>query len=191
MKNKYIYSVMGSFINYFFFGMAYILIAQNMTFLSEKLQTDNAGISFLISAFGFGRLFSLYVGGVLSDKIGRKPFVLLGATLMAIFLIGIPLSPNYQIALIFAIVGGFGNSFLDTGTNPSLMEAFPKQASRVMVLQKVFISAGSTVLPFLISFLVFNEVFYGWAFFIPAIIFLVNSIILLKVKFPHHNSQKN
>lgn len=190
MKNKYVFSAIGCYINYFVFGMAYIMIAQNMSFLTKQFDTDNAGISFLISAFGFGRLFSLYFNGVLSDRIGRKPFVLLGGLFMAIFLIGIPLSPNYQIAIIFAVCGGLANAFLDAGTYPTLMEAFPKTAGSATVIIKAFISFGTTLLPLIISFFISKEIFYGWAFFLPAIIFILNAIILFKAQFPHHKTKE-
>ncbi|WP_019241100.1 MULTISPECIES: MFS transporter [Bacillus] len=186
MKRKF--AALGCYINYFAFGMAYIMIAQNMSFLSEKLNTDNAGVSFLISAFGIGRLASLYLAGTTSDKYGRKPFVILGAVFCAIFLIGIPLSTSYEIALVFAVLGGVSNAFLDAGTYPTLMESFPKQASAATVFLKAFISVGSLILPFMITFFLTNNIFFGWSFFVPAIILLLSAIFLSSVRFPAHKS---
>lgn len=191
MKNKYLFSVIGCYVNYFVYGMAYIMLASNISFLTKQLHTDSAGISFLISAWGIGRLFSLYFDGVLSDKFGRKPFVLLGNLFMAIFLIGIPLSPNYQIAIFFAVCGGLSNAFLDSGTYPTLMEAYPKYAGSATVILKAFISFGSSLLPFLIMFLMNKEMFFGWAFFIPAIVFILNGIFLYFVPFAPYKTSKD
>ncbi|WP_042348099.1 MFS transporter [Bacillus massiliigorillae] len=182
MRSKF--AALGCYINYFAFGMAYIMIAQNMSFLSEKLNTDNAGVSFLISAFGVGRLLSLYIAGTLSDRIGRKPFVILGALFCALFLVGIPLSPSYEVALIFAVLGGLSNAFLDAGTYPTLMESFPKYAGAATVSLKAFISVGSLILPFMIAFFLNNNIFFGWSFFVPAIILIISAVSLMTVKFP-------
>ena len=182
MKSKF--AAIGCYINYLAFGMAYIMIAQNMTFLTEKFNTDNAGVSFLVSAYGIGRLASLYLSGAASDKFGRKPFVVLGAIFCALFLIGIPLSPNYGIALAFAVLGGLANAFLDAGTYPTLMESFPKAAGAATVINKAFISVGSLILPFMISFFINHNIYFGWSFFVPAIILLASAVFLFTVKFP-------
>lgn len=186
MKSKL--AAIGCYINYFAFGMAYIMIAQNMSFLTEKFNTDNAGVSFLISAYGMGRLASLYLSGTASDKFGRKPFVVLGAVFCALFLIGIPLSPNYGTALFFAVLGGVSNAFLDAGTYPTLMESFPKAAGAATVINKAFISVGSLILPFMISFFINHNIYFGWSFFVPAIVFLASAMFLFTVKFPSSKS---
>ena len=187
MKSKF--AAIGCYINYLAFGMAYIMIAQNMTFLTEKFNTDNAGVSFLVSAYGIGRLASLYLSGAASDKFGRKPFVVLGAIFCALFLIGIPLSPNYGIALAFAVLGGLANAFLDAGTYPTLMESFPKAAGAATVINKAFISVGSLILPFMISFFINHNIYFGWSFFVPAIILLASAVFLFTVKFPSSESR--
>lgn len=182
MKNKY--AAIGCYINYFAFGMAYIMIAQNMSFLAEKFNTDNAGVSFLVSAFGIGRLASLYLSGTASDRFGRKPFVVCGAIFCALFLIGIPLSPNYGTAVAFAVLGGLANAFLDAGAYPTLMESFPEAPGAATVAIKAFISVGSLLLPFMISFFLNHDIFFGWSFFVPAIILLASALFLFTVKFP-------
>ena len=187
MKSKF--AAIGCYINYLAFGMAYIMIAQNMTFLTEKFNTDNAGVSFLVSAYGIGRLASLYLSGAASDKFGRKPFVVLGAIFCALFLIGIPLSPNYGIALAFAVLGGLANAFLDAGTYPTLMESFPNAAGAATVINKAFISVGSLILPFMISFFINHNIYFGWSFFVPAIILLASAVFLFTVKFPSSESR--
>ena len=185
-KGKYIGAAVGCYINYFVYGMAYIMVATNMSFLTEQFHTDKAGISFLLSAYGFGRLFTLYFDGILSDKFGRKPFILLGCIFIAAFLIGIPLSPSYQWALVFAVCGGMANAFFDAGTYPLLMEIFPKSASSANVMLKAFISFGSFLLPLMITLFMSMNLFYGWSFFIPGIIFLANGLFIWKSRYPEH-----
>ncbi|MED4810545.1 MFS transporter [Bacillus atrophaeus] len=175
--------------NYFLLGMVNIILASNMESLSKQLGTTAAGISYLVSAIGIGKLVSLAVAGRLSDKYGRKPFVVAASFIYLIFLIGIPLAPNYALAFIFAVSAGIANSFLDSGTYPALIEGFPKKASSATVLVKAFVSIGATLLPFFISFIVAKDLFYGYTFFLPAIIYFINGFFLLKVAFPNHNQK--
>ncbi|MCY9108969.1 MFS transporter [Bacillus atrophaeus] len=189
MKNQYTKMAISLYINYFLLGMVNIILASNMESLSKQLGTTAAGISYLVSAIGIGKLVSLAVAGRLSDKYGRKPFVVAASFIYLIFLIGIPLAPNYALAFIFAVSAGIANSFLDSGTYPALIEGFPKKASSATVLVKAFVSIGATLLPFFISFIVAKDLFYGYTFFLPAIIYFINGFFLLKVAFPNHNQK--
>ena len=178
------------YLNYFLLGMINVIIASHMSFLSEQLNTDSAGISSLISAIGIGKLVTLSVSGRISDKFGRKPLVVTASFLYLIFLIGIPLAPNYAMAFIFAFIAGVSNSIMDSGTYPALIERFPKKAGSATVLLKAFISIGATLLPFMIAFFISQDMFYGYTFLIIASIYLVNGLHLLFVKFPDHKTKK-
>ncbi|CAH0275623.1 MFS transporter [Priestia megaterium] len=191
MKNKYMLSASGMYINYFLLGMVNIMLASNMSFLTKQLNTDGAGISYIISAIGIGKLLSYSLSGVLSDKVGRKPLIIVSSLTMAIFLIGIPLSPNYQTAFIFAIIAGIANSAMDAGTYPALIEVFPKSSGSASVLVKAFISAGAALLPFMIAFFADRDLFYGYAFFLPALIYLLNMIFMFKLSFPNHKREQS
>lgn len=184
-------SASGMYINYFLLGMVNIMLASNMSFLTKQLNTDGAGISYIISAIGIGKLLSYSLSGILSDKFGRKPLILVSSLTMAIFLIGIPLSPNYPTAFIFAIIAGIANSAMDAGTYPALIEVFPKFSGSASVLVKAFISAGAALLPFMIAFFADRDLFYGYAFFLPALIYLLNMIFMFKLPFPNHKREQS
>ncbi|MGN7946228.1 MFS transporter [Bacillus sp. 22446] len=186
MRNPYLRTASSLYINYFLLGMVNIILASNMPFLIKQLDTNSAGISYMISALGIGRVLTYGLSGVLSDRFGRKPVILVSGVLMAVFLIGIPLSPNYQIAFAFAILAGVANSAMDAGTYPALMEAFPQNSGSANVMVKAFISIGATILPLAIFFLAEHDLFYGFAFFVPAFIYLVNVIMLWTLPFPNH-----
>lgn len=47
------------YLSYFLHGISVITLAQNMTSLAAKFSTDSAGIAYLISGIGLGRLVSI------------------------------------------------------------------------------------------------------------------------------------
>lgn len=187
MKNKYTSTALAMYINYFVHGMGVIILAQNMTYLTQQLHTDKAGVSYIISALGIGRLIVLYISGVLSDKYGRKPFIYLGMITYIIFFAGILVSPNVTVAFIFALLAGIANSFLDAGTYPGLMECFPKASGTASVMIKAFISAGQFTLPIVIGFLVNNGLYFGYSFIFCIAILVLNAVFLIKRVFPPAN----
>ncbi|MBU8726935.1 MFS transporter [Bacillus pumilus] len=186
MKNPYIKSSIGMYLNYFMLGMINIIIASNMDSLSGRYHVDIPKISLLVSAIGIGKLIALFFSGRLADSWGRKPVIITGNFLYLLFLIGIPTTTSYTLAFILAISAGIANSLLDSGTYPALTESFPKKASSASVLVKASVSIGATVLPFILAFLVAHDIFWGWAFFGLGLLYLLVGIYLIFMPFPNH-----
>lgn len=184
MKNKYLSTSLGLYMNYFVHGMALIIIAQNIDFLSQKWHTDLAGAAGVVSSFGIGKLLAVFISGKLSDKFGRKLSVILGVFFYIVFLGGILLSPNTIVAYAFGISAGIANSFLDTGTYPALMEAYPKKAASANIVVKAFVQTGQFLLPFMIAFIIANNLWYGWSFIVLIVILLINLLYILTRTFP-------
>lgn len=178
------------YLNYFVHGIGVLILAQNMDSLAARWGSL-ADVMSVIGMLGIGRLIVLFVSGKLSDKYGRKPFVLLGMITYIAFFLGILVSPTTAVACIFGILAGIANSFLDAGTYPALIESYPESASTVTVLLKAFISAGQFLLPLFIGVLVMMNAWYGWSFIVAAVILALNFVIMLKMGFPAMNQVGN
>ncbi|QEH67966.1 MFS transporter [Cellulosilyticum sp. ST5] len=183
-KNKYLLTALAMYLVYFVHGMGGIILAQNKTALMAQWATDAAGIGMVISALGLGRFIVLFISGKLSDKYGRKPFILIGIVTYITFFVGILFSKNVTVAFIFGLLAGMANSFLDAGTYPALMECFEEAQGSASVMIKAFISGGSSLLPIIISFLIANNMYYGYSFFFCIAVLVLCGLVLLKVPFP-------
>lgn len=190
MKNHYLPTAMGLYLNYLVHGMGVILMSLNMASLEQQWQTNAAGVSVVISSLGIGRLSVLFCAGLLSDRFGRRPFIILGMICYLAFFFGILTTHNIIIAYAFGFLAGMANSFLDAGTYPSLMEAFPSSPGTANILIKAFVSGGQFLLPIIISLLVWAELWFGWSFIIAAMIMLVNGVFLLRCSFPPHPGRR-
>ena len=178
------------YLNYFVHGIGVLILAQNMDSLAARWGSL-ADVMSVIGMLGIGRLIVLFVSGKLSDKYGRKPFVLLGMITYIAFFLGILVSPTTAVACVFGILAGIANSFLDAGTYPALIESYPESASTVTVLLKAFISAGQFLLPLFIGVLIMMNAWYGWSFIVAAVILALNFVIMLKMGFPAMNQVGN
>ena len=120
-STPFILAVLCIYFSYFLHGISVITLAQNMSSLAEKFSTDNAGIAYLISGIGLGRLISILFFGVISDKFGRRAVILMAAVMYLLFFFGIPACPSLALAYCLAVCVGIANSALDTGGYPALM----------------------------------------------------------------------
>ncbi|MBJ9294158.1 MFS transporter [Citrobacter werkmanii] len=186
MKNTYFSTAIGLYFNYLVHGMGVILMSLNMSSLEHQWQTNSAGVSIVISSLGIGRLSVLLMAGMLSDRYGRRPFVIFGMICYLIFFVGIINTHSIFIAYAFGFLAGVANSFLDAGTYPSLMEAFPRSPSTANILIKAFVSSGQFLLPMIISLLVWAELWFGWSFLLAAAIMVLNGVFLFRCRFPVH-----
>lgn len=186
MKNKYMPTALLLYLSYVIGGTTSVLIAQNMDFLSVQLHTDNAGVAYVLSGVGIGRLAVLLISGILSDKYGRKPFVFIALGLFIASFAGILLSGSVVLAFVFAILAGMANSSLDVGSYPALMEAFPTAPGTATILIKAFISAGSFAFPFVTGFIIANNIYWGWSFIFFIGYLVVLGLVLRKMPFPDH-----
>lgn len=100
MKNPYYPTALGLYFNYLVHGMGVILMSLNMASLETLWQTNAAGVSIVISSLGIGRLSVLLFAGLLSDRFGRRPFIMLGmCCYMALFLASC--TPITSLSLMF------------------------------------------------------------------------------------------
>ncbi|KAF1298469.1 MFS transporter [Enterococcus sp. JM4C] len=190
MKNRYMPTAIGLYMNYVVHGIGVIIISQNQNALMDQWDTDLMGIAKVISMLGIGRLIAIMISGRLSDKFGRKPFIYLGMVTYMAYFFGIVFSPSVEVAMFFAVIAGIANSFLDSGTYPALMESFPKTAGTANVLLKAFIQIGQFALPLMIKFLVSSGLWFGWSFVAVAVILVLNSLYLWKRPFPDQEEKQ-
>ncbi|NDO83666.1 MFS transporter [Citrobacter sp. NCU1] len=183
-STPFILAVICIYLSYFLHGISALTLAQNMTVLAEKFSTDNAGIAYLISGIGLGRLVSILFLGVLSDKFGRRAIILFGIVMYMLFFFGIPASPNLLVAFALTVGVGIGNSALDTGGYPALMECFPKASGSAVILVKAMISFGQMFYPMIVSYMMLNNIWYGYGVIIPGMMFVLVTLLLLRSKFP-------
>lgn len=182
MKSKRL--ILGLYLNYFVLGISQIILAQNMDALRLHWHTTTAGVAFVISALGVGRLLVYLLSGFLSDRFGRRPFVMIGMGAFVVFYAGILLSPNIYIAFAFSILSGVANSCLDTGTYPTLIDLFPQRDGAATVMLKAFMSLGELFIPLIIGLLTVGHLWYGWSMLFVVAVILLNVILLWNADFP-------
>lgn len=150
---KYIWSLATVYMCYFTHGIQALILSQNkVNFYTQWGYTDAAAgaaaVSLAITATGFGKFLTVWLGGEISDKIGRKKMAVAGGVLYIICFAGLLLTKNFTLACACAFLAGVATSgFWDASLYPAVQEAAPKYPGSALVGIKLFVSLSGILYP--------------------------------------------
>lgn len=153
---KYILSLVTVYMCYFTHGMQAIILSQNKEqFFTQWGYTDAvagaAAVSLAVTATGFGKLLTVWLGGEISDKVGRKKMAVMGAILYVLCFAGLLFSTSFPMACFCGFLGGVATSgFWDGALYPAVQEAAPKYSASALVGVKFFVSISGVAYPLIV-----------------------------------------
>ena len=155
---KYILSLAMVYMAYFTHGIQAIILSQNqVNFYTQWGYTDAvegaAAVSLAITATGFGKMLTVWLGGEFSDRIGRKKMAVAGGVLYIICFAGLLFTASFPIACVCAFLSGAATSgFWDASLYPAAQESVKQRyAGSALIGIKFFVrhhlsAAGCAVL---------------------------------------------
>jgi MFS family permease len=112
------------------------------------------------STVQFGVVVALYGGfivigqallGRMSDRIGRKPVILLGTALYGTFFLGLVLFDSYLMLILIAVIAGLGEALMLPALSAFYIDITPEQhRSRVIGIKESAASLGGVAGPLLV-----------------------------------------
>lgn len=171
------------YLSFFVHGFGAAILSQNTKSFQALWNTDAAGVLYVISALGIGRLITYPFSGAISDKFGRRLTVITGCLVYIVFFGGILLAPNTTVAFFVAILAGVANGFLDSGVLPAVMEILVQSSGLASILSKLCIAIAQYILPVMVTFWASNGLWFGWTFVICIVLLVVISLLLTKLPF--------
>ena len=171
------------YLSFFVHGFGAAILSQNTKSFQALWNTDAAGVLYVISALGIGRLITYPFSGAISDKFGRRLTVIIGCLVYIGFFGGILLAPNTTVAFFVAILAGVANGFLDSGVLPAVMEILVQSSGLASILSKLCIAIAQYILPVMVTFWASNGLWFGWTFVICIVLLVVISLLLTMLPF--------
>lgn len=171
------------YLSFFVHGFGAAILSQNTKSFQALWNTDAAGVLYVISALGIGRLITYPFSGAISDKFGRRLTVITGCLVYIVFFWGILLAPNTTVAFFVAILAGVANGFLDSGVLPAVMEILVQSSGLASILSKLCIAIAQYILPVMVTFWASNGLWFGWTFVICIVLLVIISLLLTKLPF--------
>ncbi|MBU4213688.1 MAG: MFS transporter [Actinobacteria bacterium] len=170
------------------YGMAVIVMAQSSTQLQAQWGATEGQVLVASSAVGIGKVVGPSFAGFLSDRVGRRAVILISLGLYATFLLGLLVSPSYQVGFALAFAFGLANAIGDTGNYPTLMEAFPNAAGSANVLVKAAIALGQFLLPLVITAVAGAGLFWGAPLIGLVLVLAALFVAQLRLPYPDHRA---
>ena len=168
IAKRYLFAIATTYMCYLTHGVQAIILSQNkVNFYTQWGYTDAtagaAAVSMAIVWVGIGKFVSVWVGGELSDRIGRKIPAVVGGVLYIICFVMMLYSQDVTMACVAAFLSGVATSgFWDAGLYPAVQEATPKYASSAVIGIKFVISVAGIVYPLFAASNVVTEVGDAW-----------------------------
>lgn len=164
-----------AFAMYLLTGSACIVLGSSMSYLTAHFSCGVAQIAMLSAAFGLGRVLTVFLMGHLTERFGVKRVLTGGILLVLCFLVGIPLTHSYPVAMAASILGGVGMGTQDTTCPVILANAFPATYASAMSAGQACFGAGCFLPPLFMS----AVIVLGLPFYTTYYLFAVLAVVML------------
>jgi multidrug resistance protein len=172
------------FVAAFAFGF---IDAQMAFYLYNDLFWTTIQFGVMVGAYGLTVVLGQMALGQLSDRWGRKPMILLGLSLTALFFFALATVSAFPILLLAAIVAGLGDALSAPARSAFYFDITPQQhRARVLGIKGSSVSLGGIVGPLLlvaVSGLLTPQLIFGLAGVTLVVAVLV---ALFTLKEPRH-----
>lgn len=153
LAKKYLFAIATVYMCYLTHGVQAIIFSQNqVNFYTQWGYTDAAAgaaaVSMAITLTGVGKFVSVWIGGEISDRIGRKIPAVLGGVLYIISFVIMLVTDNATVACVAGFLSGVATSgFWDGALYPAIAEANPRYSSSTTIGIKAVISISGIIYP--------------------------------------------
>jgi MFS family permease len=151
---------------------------QFMFYAYDDLSWTSSQLGLVMSVFGIAFMFGEFALGQLSDRLGRKPVLVLGLALFSAQFVGLVIFRDVTWIVVSFILAGLGNALYDPALNALILDITPpEQTAGMMGLKGTAGSLGNLLGPALV--VLFTSVVT------PQIVFIVaTGLVLMLVLAP-------
>ena len=159
---KYALSMIAVYMAYLTHGIQALIFSQNKINFALQWGFDMsdpnsatyaagvAAVSTAIAWTGFGKFCSVWIGGEISDRVGRKKLMIGGAILYVICFVTMLTTGNATLAAFAGFLAGVATSgFWDASGYPAVQEAYPAAPGAALIGIKFFVSLSGMIYPLL------------------------------------------
>lgn len=147
-----------------FLGMSRTFLATTLPSIRFFFNLSLVEAGTLIAFLQIGFLIAVFVGGPLSDLFKKSSILIAGCVIMGITLIIFGSSKWFWISLMAAGLIGVGGGFIESGSNPLIVQLYPGRESMVMNLHHFFFALGSLLGPLIVGTMLAKSISWQLAY---------------------------
>lgn len=109
------------------FGAVYanVVIAPVLTQIAREFDVSIGTAGLVVAAYGVPGIVTALISGPISDRIGRKPFLVGGSLLMGACTALAAFMPTFELLILMRALAGIGASVLFPNMNATIGDSFP------------------------------------------------------------------
>lgn len=173
----------GSYYAYVVTGMVVLILGSIMPYLREEfgLSYDKSGL--LLALLAIGNLIASFIGGIISDYIGRKATLLIGSLCLVFGFTGFVVASSAKHLYIYSTIAGLGWGVMNSIVN-AIVSDTTSGDTRTMNILHMFFAVGAFLSPFVMGIII--RLGFGWRYGIYLIIGLsaIQFFIFLAMPIP-------
>jgi MFS family permease len=121
---------------------------QFMFYAYDDLNWTSSQLGLVMSAYAVAFMVGAFALGLLSDRVGRKPVLVLGLALFSAQFVGLVLFHDLTWIVVSFVVAGLGNALYDPALSAAVLDISPpEQTAGIMGLKATVGSLGSMLGP--------------------------------------------
>lgn len=140
-------------------GWSGLLVPSLIRDIERDFGQSDAGIGLFYFVNAAAYVVGSLGGGMLTERIGRRGVLALGALLHGLGLVA-QVIPVWGVFLVAAIPRGLGSGAIDAGVNGLFLDLYPGARGRALNVVHLFFSLGALASPLAVGFLV--EAGFTW-----------------------------
>jgi sugar porter (SP) family MFS transporter len=170
----------------FLFGYDLVIISGAQIFLRDQFALGPREFGFATSSALLGCIAGPFLGGWISDRLGRKATLYIAAVLFAIGAIGSALAPDVTVFNIFRILGGIGVGLASLASPMYIAEIAPPERRGMMGLMYQQAVTVGCVMATIVSFALAKNMpaHVGWRWMFASVLVPVMVFALMLVPIP-------
>ena len=170
---------------YFAFGAITNVAGAIVPKIKETYHVSGSASSFLASVFFIAYGLTSVPFGILIKKFGTKFTLVAGSLITTIGVFMFASIPGYFANMAAMFISGIGITAIQVAANPLVKEiSNPEKYSRNLTLFMVLFGVGSTVAPYIVTFIKSKGLEWNYAYWLFTILSIVMLISLLLPKYP-------
>ena len=190
IKNSFLPLLIAVAFSYLTFGAITNVAGAIVPKIKDTYHVTGSASSFLASVFFIAYGLTSVPFGILINKLSTKFVLVIGALITTIGVFMFASTPGYYANMIAMFICGVGITAIQVSANPLVKDiSNPEKYSRNLTLFMVLFGAGSTMAPYIVTFIKSKGYEWNYTYWLFTVISIVMLCGLLLPKYPEEKKQ--
>ncbi|GFP31256.1 MFS transporter, partial [Candidatus Hakubella thermalkaliphila] len=163
-------------------GVSGVVLGPLIPIITQELNINLKLMSLIFVGGSISFSASVLISGYLADRLGKRLISLFGLVSTVLGLLGFSVIGSFPLLFLFNFLLAFGNGALAIGSQTILSDIYPEKRSSMIIRLNLFFGLGAFVGPLALSFILFQQINWRFAFLAFAFLFFFLLLLFMREK---------